>query len=500
MIDASRWRKIEELFHQALEEPDSERQRWLARACVGDPSLLAEVESLLESEKSGESLSIRDHIAGAVKATAKALETDHLPRIVGPYRLLRQIGRGGMGAVYLAERADGQFEKQVAIKMVRPGMDTEFILARFRRERQVLARFEHPNIGHLLDGGTTSDGIPYFVMEYIDGDWITRYCAAKRIEIKHKLRLFLRVCSAVHYAHLQFVVHRDLKPGNILVDSKGDPKLLDFGVCKLLYRESDGDRHDTGALGMCLLTPEYASPEQVRGEPVTIASDVYSLGAVLYELLTGARPHNFPKLTPQVVEEVVCQRDVIAPSEAVRERNEKLAARLRGDLNNIILRAMRKEPLRRYETVERFAEDIRKHLSDEPITARPDTFVYRSRKFLRRNRLPAGVALALVISFSAGLFSTRVRGRLSQLKLGSPRPVPIVHQLLQKPRFELLVELGDSYAQEEKWKEALLAYQQAQAQIPDRLDNEDPAINSWSARISADIKLAQERQGINVKK
>ena len=500
MIDSSRWRKIEELFHQALEEPESQRQRWLAKACGDDTSLLGEVESLLQSEKYGESLSIRDHVAGAAEATAKALERDQLPRAVGPYRLLRQIGRGGMGTVYLAERSDGLFEQRVAIKMVHPGMDTEFILARFRRERQVLARFDHPNIGRLLDGGTASDGIPYLVMEYIEGDWITRYCDDRGVAVRQKLRLFLRVCAAVHYAHLQFVVHRDLKPGNILVDSKGHPKLLDFGICKLLYREADGDDHDTGTLNMRLLTPEYASPEQVRGEPVTIASDVYSLGAVLYELLTGTRPHTFSKLTPQVVEEVVCQRDVMAPSATVREHNKKLAARLRGDLDNIILQAMQKEPLRRYETVERFAEDIRKHLSDEPIAARPDTIVYRLRKFLRRNRLSTGGALALAIAFSAGLFSTELRSRLVPRKLGLAWPVSIGHQLSQKQRLELLVELGDSYAHDEEWKEALLAYQQAQTQMLDNSGNQDPALSAWSDRIGAGIKLAQQHQGTNLRK
>jgi len=494
--DPSRWRKIEDLFHQALEQPEVERQLWLIRACAGDDSLLTEVESLLESEKSGASLCIREHVVGAATAMAKALEQSQCPRRVGPYQLLRQIGRGGMGTVYLAERADGQFEQQVAVKMVQPGMDTEFILARFRRERRVLARFDHRNIGRLLDGGTTSDGTPYFVMEYIDGHWITRYCDSKTLSVEERLRLFLRVCSAVHYAHLQFVVHRDLKPGNILVDSKGDPKLLDFGICKLLYRDASADNHDTGTLGMPLLTPEYASPEQVRGEAVNIASDVYSLGAVLYELLTDTRPHVFPKLTPQVVEQVVCQQDVSAPSEAVRQRSKKLAARLRGDLDNIILQAMRKEPARRYQTVEQFAADIRDHLSHRPITARRDTFTYRSGKFLSRNRLWLLGGVALVIAFAAGLFITALR-----VPLLSPQPnlkvspIATPHQpLLQEQRIELLVELGDSYVRDEDWSDALIAYQQAQAQISNKPGNDDPARKAWRERISADIKLAEQHQ------
>jgi serine/threonine protein kinase len=489
--DPSRWRKIEDLFHQALEQPELERQLWLSKACAGDASLLGEVQSLLESDKSAASVSIREHVAGAATSAVRALDQPHLPRPVGPYRLLRQIGRGGMGTVYLAERADGQFEKQVAVKMVQPGLDTEFILARFRRERRVLARFDHRNIGRLLDGGTASDGIPYFVMEYIDGDWITRYCDSKTLAVEERLRLFLRVCSAVHYAHLQFVVHRDLKPGNILVDSRGDPKLLDFGICKLLYRETSGDNHDTEA-SMRWLTPEYASPEQVRGEPVNIASDVYSLGAILYELMTGARPHVFPKITPQGVEQVVCQHEVRAPSDVVCQRSEKLAARLRGDLDNIILQAMRKEPARRYPTVEQFAADIRNHLSDRPITARPDTFLYRSRKFVRRNRLWVGVLAALLIAFAAGLFSTGLPlPRVSRKPNWEPPPIATP----QKQRVELLVELGDSYAREENWSDALLAYQQAQTQMPNNAGDDDPARKGWRDRIADSIRLAQQHLG-----
>jgi len=442
VTDPSQWRKIEDLFHRALEQPEVERQLWLLNACAGDTALLNEVESLLESEKSNACVSIRERVAGAATAMTKSLEQSHLQRRVGPYRLLQQIGRGGMGTVYLAERADGQFEQQVAVKMVQPGMDTEFILARFRRERRVLARFEHRNIGRLLDGGTTSDGIPYFVMEYIDGNWITRYCDSKTLSVEQRLRLFLRACSAVHYAHLQFVVHRDLKPGNILVDSKGEPKLLDFGICKLLYREAS------------------------------------------------------------VVEQVVCQQEVRTPCEVVRQRSKKLTARLRGDLDNIILQAMRKEPARRYQTVEQFAGDIRNHLSDRPITARPDTFTYRSGKFLSRHRLWALGGVALVIAFGAGLFSTGLHiPLLSPNPNLKPSPIAIPHQpLLQEQRVELLVELGDSYAREEDWSDALIAYEQAQAQITNKTGSDDPARKTWSERISADIKLAKQHQGVKSKK
>jgi serine/threonine protein kinase len=495
-----KWERIEEIFLQASDVPPSEQAALLDRMCGGDTEIRMEVESLLRADTTGESA-----LCAAIQSEVASMLDESSPDIqLGSYRLLKEIGRGGMGTVYLAERADGQFQKQVAVKMVRPDMDTEFILARFRRERQVLGRLDHPNIGRLLDGGTATNGTPYFVMEYIDGDWITRYCESKTLDVERRVRIFLHICSAVHYAHLQFVVHRDLKPGNILVDSKGEPKLLDFGICKLLYRTAGGEDDGAITIGTALLTPQYACPEQVRGEPVTIASDVYSLGAVLYELLTGARPHVFPELTPQVIEEVVCERDVIAPSEVVRRHNEKLAARLRGDLDTIVLRAMHKEPSRRYETVERFAEDIRRYLSDEPITARPDDFVYLSRKFLRRNRVAVGVGLALLIAFGAGFsFSSELRQRLVPTRTKSAGSSPTTNDQLgsRLQRVELLVALGDSYARDHNWKDALLAYQQAQAQIPSSLAPDSPALQSWRDRISAGIALGQQAtQRMNEKK
>ena len=307
-----RWRQLDELFHQALEQPEAERLAWIENACVGDPELKSELLSLLASDDAGGGKFLGSHVEHAVRAMAS--EPTQQPvspegRRIGPYRLIRELGRGGMGAVYLAARADEQYESRVAIKLVRPGLDTEFILKRFRRERQILARLEHPNVARMLDGGTTPEGVPYIVMEYVDGaTWITKYAAEKRLSVEDKLKLFLPVCAAVSHAHRHFVVHRDLKPGNILIAREGTPKLLDFGISKLLHM---GDASETREVH--LMTPDYASPEQITGDPVTIASDVYSLGAVLYELLTGKRPHQIENCRPLELEKAICQAETVTP-------------------------------------------------------------------------------------------------------------------------------------------------------------------------------------------
>lgn len=371
-----RWREIERLFGEAADLPPTERSAYLDHACAHDPTLLREVESLLESDQQRQQGFIERKVA---HAAALAVQTPPAQRRAGPYELLREIGRGGMGSVYLARRADDEYDTQVAIKLVRPGMDTDFLLQRFRRERQILASFQHPHIARLLDGGTTPDGLPYIVMEYIDGRRITEYVQQEALTLDSRIRLFLDVCEAVEYAHRRFVVHRDLKPGNILVDSTGSVKLLDFGICKLLY----SDFEDTAA-GVTPLTPDYASPEQVRGEAVTIASDIYSLGAVLYELLTGSKPHRILHYSPRAVEEAICEQPTDAPSAVVLDPS--LRKRLSGDLDTILLHAMHKEPERRYGSAAEFADDLRRYLDHLPVRARKDSVWYRSRKFLRRHR------------------------------------------------------------------------------------------------------------------
>jgi tetratricopeptide (TPR) repeat protein/tRNA A-37 threonylcarbamoyl transferase component Bud32 len=394
-MTAERWKQVEALFHQAAEMPPAGRDAWLESACRGDEDLKREVRDLLASDDVGRGF-LEGEIEDAI-VDFHAAGTPKPPKRVGPYKLVSVLGRGGMGAVYLAERADDQYKGEVAIKLVRPGMDTDFFLARFRRERQTLARLQHPHIARLLDSGTTSEGLPYIVMERIRGKPITSYCREHRLGIEPVLRLFLPVCAAVAHAHLNFVVHRDIKPGNILVDENGDPKLLDFGICKLLFSEPSGSETVEAAP----MTPDYASPEQVRGDTIGVASDVYSLGAVLFELLTGARPHAIGKYTPREVERAICEEDVRLPSAAVPDRAQ--ARRLAGDLDNILLKALQKEPARRYSSVEHFAADIRAYLAYQPVSARPDSLGYRARKFVQRNRAVLAAVAAMVAILGGGI-------------------------------------------------------------------------------------------------
>jgi tetratricopeptide (TPR) repeat protein len=331
---------------------------------------------------------------------ASLLEEDFVGQRLGPYRVLKEIGRGGMGAVFLAERSDDEFHKLVAIKVVKRGMDTEELLGRFRRERQILAALEHANIARLIDGGSTPDGRPFFVMERVEGYAIDVHCRERERDTHSILRLLLRVCEAVSYAHRALVVHRDLKPGNILVNAEGVPKLLDFGVAKLLGPEGEAGLTST-SYGGGPLTPEYASPEQVRGLPVTTATDVYALGAILFELLTGVQAQKIPTKTPQEIERIVCDTQPPPPSALARAAGKR--RRLSRDLDNIVAMAMRKEAERRYSSVEQFAGDIARHLEGLPVMARRDSPAYRASRFIRRNRWPLAAGALIFGSLVAGV-------------------------------------------------------------------------------------------------
>lgn len=427
----SRWHRLNEVFQRALDAAPEARDAVVRELCRGDAALADEVARLLAAHERSDRFMEQTAIASA-RLWLDAPDGPPVGQRVAAYRLVRELGRGGMGAVYLAERADGQYEQRVALKLIKRGMDTEQVLARFRAERQILASLDHANIARLLDGGTTDDGLPFFAMEYVEGVPIDEYADVHAASIEERLQLFLQVCSAVSYAHQHLVVHRDIKPLNILVTAEGAPKLLDFGIAKVL--QAGADEETSTVTGMRLLTPEYASPEQVEGRHATTVSDVYALGVVLYELLTGRSPYRLRSRTPLDIVEAVRTTDPERPSvvvtardgaEVPRRRNargdwvavtrsgstDRLRRRLRGDLDTILLTALRKEPARRYPSVDQFAEDIRRHLAGLPVRARPDTFRYRTGKFARRNRVPVAAAALVLLALLGGITATAWQAR-----------------------------------------------------------------------------------------
>jgi eukaryotic-like serine/threonine-protein kinase len=403
-VTPERWRAIEELFHAAAELPAAERVALLDREAADDVALRAEVESLLASEQ-GATAQLR----GAIGREASRLDESADPvaeRRLGPYRLVREIGHGGMGAVYLARRDDDEYRTEVAIKVLHRGLETAEAVARFRDERQILATLKHPGIVRLLDGGSTGERVPYLVMEHVEGAPITRHADAQELDVRGRVELFRKVCAAVAYAHQKLVVHRDLKPSNILVTADGTPKLLDFGIAKLLDPEA-GSEANTGT-GMRLLTPAYASPEQVRGERVSTSIDVYALGAVLYELLAGAQAQPIEgeglAALQRVLEVDPPRPSLVAP--AARRRA------IAGDLDNIVMKALQKEPARRYASVEQLSDDLGRHLDSLPVLARAGTWTYRVGKLVRRSR---GLLAAVGIVLAALSTATGVSVRQAQL-------------------------------------------------------------------------------------
>ena len=347
-MTSDRWHKLKSILADALEKDSrSDRTAVINQSCADDDDLLREVESLIAEADAADAF---EECAEGLAIDIPADELSDVGQRVGPYVIVRQLGRGGMGTVYLAARADGYFEKEVAVKVLNRGSATEEVVRRFRAEREVLARLDHPNIARLMDAGTMSDGRPYFVMEYVEGVPITSFVEEKALPISERLKLFLKVCAAVEAAHRNSVIHRDLKPNNILVNREGEPKLLDFGIAKIV--RTTADALEITSFQQQRMTPTSASPEQVKGYPVTIASDVYALGAVLYEMLTGVRPHHFESTHPSDDElmEVVCKQLPLAPSVAAKDLVRQ--RQLRGDLDAILFRALQKDPNRRYRSVE----------------------------------------------------------------------------------------------------------------------------------------------------
>src|SRR5213080_1312128 len=439
-VTPERWKEIEAVFEEALDLPTNARTAFLEKSCNGDEELRREVESLLESHASAGSFIDERTLFISNEDLKDKEEGVPVGQLIGAYRTVREIGRGGMGAVYLAERADEQYRKQVAIKLIKRGMDTDSVLRHFRNERQILAGFDHPNIARLFDGGTTDDGLPYFVMEYVEGLPINEYCAAHKISLVERLKLFREVCRAVSYAHRHTVIHRDIKMSNILVTSEGTPKLLDFGIAKIL-QPGGGPEALMTMTGVRPMTPEYASPEQVRGEPVTTASDVYSLGIILYELLVGRSPYRFTSRSPLDIAREITDTEPPRPSTVVSNKNQQSEISnqklLRGDLDNIALMALRKEPQRRYQSVEQFADDIRRYLEARPVLARKDTLMYRAGKFIRRNKVTTVAAVLVFVSLVAGLIATAWQGHRARLeKARAERRFNDVRQLAHSVLFD----------------------------------------------------------------
>jgi non-specific serine/threonine protein kinase/serine/threonine-protein kinase len=424
-VEPELWRRVEHVCIAAMERDEAERSAYVAAACAGNELLQREVNSLLAGYGRAESFME----SPAIEVAAKSLAADELVsadlasrfigRTISHYRIVEKLGSGGMGEVYRAVRADGAYEKQVAIKLIRSGFGSEYFLTRFRNERQILARLDHAGIAHLLDGGATHDGLPFIVMEYVDGLPIDRYCEKRRLSLPERLKLFRAVCGAVQYAHQNLVLHRDLKPGNILVTPAGEVKLLDFGIAKIA-NEANGAA-EAQATVLPMMTPEFASPEQIRNEPMTTASDIYSLGVILYKLLCGQLPFRTKSTAPHEIARAICETDPTRPSSVARfpeklqesgantvawskHNHPALAAKkIAGDLDNIVLKALRKEAGRRYASVEQLSEDLGRYLDGRPVLAHKDTLRYRAGKFVRREKRIVTAALLVILSLTGGM-------------------------------------------------------------------------------------------------
>ncbi|MBV9880160.1 MAG: protein kinase, partial [Gemmatirosa sp.] len=436
LMDAGRWDAVKAMLHEALERPSEDRDAYLDAACAGDAALRAELASLVAAHDD-DFLEV-PAFAAAADALERGRRDDLAGGRVGPFRVVREIGRGGMGTVYLADRADGTYERRVALKVISRGMDTDLVVRRFRRERQILAGLDHPDIARLFSGGTTDDGRPYLVMEYVEGEPIDVYCARHALGIPERLALFRRVCGAVQYAHQRLVVHRDLKPGNILVAPDGAPKLLDFGIAKVLRPAGERTEATRRATTLHAMTPEYASPEQRAGEPVTTLSDVYSLGVLLHELLTGRHPGvDGPSGADPERPSVVVTRP---PNGSLAPPGDPSTLRraLRGDLDTIVLKAMRHEPARRYASAEQLADDVRRHAERLPVLARPDTFRYRSGRFVRRHRAAVAAACLTTLSLLGAAGATARQASVARAAQGqAERRFAEVRELATSFLFEL---------------------------------------------------------------
>ncbi len=431
-MNKSDWQRVKDLFADAFEQPADHRLEFLRDKCDGNEELFDEVVSLLAASAEADNLIENNAVDLASKVGID--EHNYAEQHFGNYKILREIGSGGMGTVFLAERDDGEFSMRVALKIVRQSVADREVISRFKRERQILANLNHPNIAVLHDGGVSEKGEPYLAMEYVDGETLIEYAQKHHLSITEKLGLFLKICSAVSYAHKNLVVHRDIKPSNILVTRDGEPKLLDFGLAKAF--ESDTSKTQTA---MRAFTPAYASPEQMQGQNITTASDIYSLGVVFYELLTGCKPLNFENKSFDEIVQTLNKAEPVKPSSIeISTKQGASSHSLRGDLDNIALTALRKEPERRFATVDDLAEDIKRHLAGLPIKARPNTSRYLAQKFIQRNKIVVGAAALIIISLVLGIvFSLWQADRARKERDRAERRFQDVRQLSHSLLFEI---------------------------------------------------------------
>lgn len=421
-MNLEEFQKVKTIFEKALELEVDKRNDFINSECKNNEELKREVLSLLNVyDETSEFLEVSPNIMDPLEDIS-SFKDSFIGKRISNYVIEDVAGVGGMGIVYKGRRDDKEFEQLVAIKILKHHLNSEYALKRFKIERQTLAKLQHPNIARLLDGGTTDEGLPYLVMEYIDGVSLIDYCDSKNLNIKQRLELFKLVCGAIQYAHQNLIVHRDIKPGNVLVDKEGRPKLLDFGIAKLIDEDISEDRTQLTKPGMWHLTPEYSSPEQIKGETVTTKSDIYSLGILLYQLLTGHQPYKITSASPIALSKLITEGSVLKPSDkfqtteeitlfdgsikqitpksvslARNEKPEKIYHHLKGDIDNIILKAIHKDPARRYESVEQFSEDIRRHLIGLPVIARSDTVGYRLTKFIQRHKVGFASSIIFIL-------------------------------------------------------------------------------------------------------
>ena len=454
-MDQQKWLLIKEVFQRAIELPPAECDAFINETCKDDKEVKSYVLKMIDADRYADSFMEIPITLTSIMNENESFPDERIGSQIGGYIITDLLGQGGMGTVYRAEKSDESFHRVVALKVIKHGMDSRTILQRFYTERQILSNLDHPNIARLIDAGMTDDGLPYFIMEYVEGITITEYCDQKKATIRERLDLFVKVCEAIQYAHRNLIVHRDIKPSNVLVTADGNVKLLDFGIAKMLSPEESIDVSTITSEGFPVMTPEYASPEQIKGEPVTTASDVYSLGVFLYELLCGYRPYEIKTRTPVEIERTVTTTHLIKPSVQITTRKsdpeklqiicqsrlttvDKLRRILAGDLDNIVMAALRKERERRYQSAEQLLNDIYRYKNNLPVSARPDTIRYRSSKFVKRHKYGVAAAIAIFILLLTGIITTAWQAHIAtEAKLAADE-----QRILAERRFNEVRELA----------------------------------------------------------